>query len=290
MRSVVLSNGLLKLTAVPDFGGALATFQRLGRRPTSIFRSATLEGNLSSNVDPNDFALYVLVPWSNRIAGGFEYRGQWHALANNHPDDYPIHGYGWLAPWTVDRHSKTRLDLRHEHHGQVFDYISTLTYMLEGNTLLIDLSVCNLGSQPMPYGLGLHPWLPRDADTSLHANASGVWLETVDHLSGTHTALPNDWDFNSGRPLPTTWTNNAFSGWNGQATICWPARQLELHIQASEIEYFILYTPVSQGVFCFEPVTHPVNAHNLRQPQACPGLRILEPGGHTAIHVSFEVD
>lgn len=137
--------------------------------------------------------------------------------------------------------------------------------------------------------LGLHPWLPRDADTSLRAESSGVWLETADHLSGSHTVLPSDWNFNAERLLPAAWTNNAFSGWNGRATICWPTRQLELHIRAPKLEYFILYTPVSQPVFCFEPVTHPVDAHNLKEPWSHAGLRVLEPNASTSIHVSFEV-
>jgi hypothetical protein len=74
-----------------------------------------------------------------------------------------------------------------------------------------------------------------------------------------------------------------FDGWPGRARIAWPARGVALEIEA-DMDYFILYIPAGRDLFCFEPVDHPINAHNL---PGRPGLTVVAPGA--TLRLSIEI-
>jgi aldose 1-epimerase len=87
------------------------------------------------------------------------------------------------------------------------------------------------------------------------------------------------WDFSEGRELPSGWINNAFLGWDGRANIVWRDRNLALEVKAEPpLEVCIVYSPSAEAdFFCFEPVMHPVDAHNLPGSPQANGLVILQP-------------
>ncbi len=89
------------------------------------------------------------------------------------------------------------------------------------------------------------------------------------------------WDFARPSPLPEGWVNNGFSGWDGRATIFQPAEAIAISLTASAaLGIYILYSPSRDaGFFCFEPVSHPVDAH-ITAGQA--GLVPLAPGATTS--------
>ena len=149
-------------------------------------------------------------------------------------------------------------------------------YALHDGALEATLTVENRAPMRLPYGLGFHPWFPRHAGTSLTAGARRVWLEDERHLpTGVEPiAAHPDWDFSNGAPLPAGWINNGFDGWDGAATIVQPEDGIALSMQASpELDVFIVYSPSRDAdFFCFEPVSHPVDAHHGE------GLTVLEPG------------
>ncbi|TKB25687.1 MAG: aldose 1-epimerase, partial [Mesorhizobium sp.] len=75
-------------------------------------------------------------------------------------------------------------------------------------------------------------------------------------------------------PLPWDWVNNAFDGWNRRASIAQLEEGIGVTLTASpELGVYILYSPSSDAdFFCFEPVSHPVDAHHGE------GLTVLEDG------------
>ena len=105
--------------------------------------------------------------------------------------------------------------------------------------------------------------------------------ETDEHLPAGDAPVASRaaWDFAEPRALPAGWVNNAFLGWDGQARILWPERSLELDIEADPpLSTYILYSPSDKaGFFCFEPVTHSVDAHNLPGGPEANGLAVLAP-------------
>ena len=131
---------------------------------------------------------------------------------------------------------------------------------------------------PLPFGLGLHPFFPRMPDVRLQAGATGMWQAAPDHLPTVLQAPPAEADFHQLRPLPVgADINHSFEGWDGQARIVWPDRRLSLSMTADTSRY-VLYTPTDFDFFCFEPVDHAINAHNLPGLPQDHGLTILGTG------------
>ena len=139
----------------------------------------------------------------------------------------------------------------------------------------------NVGPEPLPFGLGFHPWLVRTPETLLEAKAERVALEGPDHLPTGEASVSSrpEWNFAAPRALPAAWINNAFLDWNGHASVFWPERALALDIVAEPpLSTCIVYSPAGGcGFFCFEPVSHPVDAHNLPGGPQGNGLVILAP-------------
>ena len=87
-----------------------------------------------------------------------------------------------------------------------------------------------------------------------------------------------DWDFSALRELPDGWINNAFLGWDGGAEILWLDRSLALEVAADLPLGYIVYSPSADSdFFCFEPVTHPVDAHNAPSDPEANGVVVLQP-------------
>ena len=207
---------------------------------------------------------------------GFVFDGQQHVPAPNRiGEPCPIHGDGWQQAWQVVSQDGDSVLLRLERHDLApFAYDAELRYTLEGDALVVELTVRNAGGLALPFGLGLHPWLPDPEGARVQASASQVWLSGPDKLPSMCSLLPPHWDFSSASPLPQDGVDNVFEGWDGLARISWPARGVQLSIEA-DMAYFILYAPPARDFFCFEPVDHPINAHNM---PAYPGLTVLAPG------------
>jgi len=289
--ALTLHDGVAEAVIVPDLGAGLAAYDLVGASVrTPLFRPC----REPRRAGPFDLALNLLVPWSNRISGGgFPFGGQFLALAPNLPGEpFPIHGNGFSSRWRTDRASadKAELSLRSDGPGP-FRYEAHARYSLAGGALTLRLSVRNLGARPLPFGLGFHPWIVRGAGTRLEAKAERVVLETHEHLPAGEAPVAShpQWDFAAPRGLPSEWINNAFLGWDGRATIVWLERGLALEIEADPpVSTYILYSPSDKaGFFCFEPVTHPVDAHNLPGGPEAHGLTILAPQEAMAVACRF---
>ena len=91
------------------------------------------------------------------------------------------------------------------------------------------------------------------------------------------------------RLLPDGWINNGFDGWNGAALIEWPSRGSRSRSSASDVlRTYILYSPGRDAsFFCFEPVSHVVDAHNLPGGPKANGLAILAPNEKAEIGCRF---
>lgn len=238
-----------------------------------------LRPRLSAGDGVFGLAMNLLAPFSNRISsGGFEHEGVFHELAPNLAGEaFPIHGDSLLKSWTVLMASDTHAHLR-LNNGTIgpWVYQADLHYELDEEGLKARLEMSNHG-RPLPFGGGFHPWFPRHADTRLQFSARNVWLEDAQHMPTQHVALEKAGFgvFDEPTPLPAAWVNNAFTGWNGHAQINQPSLGIEVLLQAeSPMDVAILYSPDAKSdFFCFEPVSHAVDAHN--QPGQ-PGLVILD--------------
>ena len=281
MPAIELSNGDARIVLRPDLGAGLTAFDVLHDGSWQpIFRRVD-----PSTAHPFALSNILLVPFSGRVSGGgFTFDRTFHALPRNvETEPYPIHGNGFSAAWDVASVSADSITLTLSAEGPgPFRYDARMSYRLESAGLVMELSLVNRARIRLPYGAGFHPWFVREPDTTLHAPARGVWLEQSDHLPKAYDAIAAhpDMDFSRPQPLPERWINNWFDGWNGKARIHWPRRGLVADVDASEaLRQYVVFSPAADaGFFCFEPVTHPVDAFNLPGKAEARGLKILEPG------------
>jgi aldose 1-epimerase len=164
-----------------------------------------------------------------------------------------------------------------------YRYRATLGYALDEGGLKCVLKMTNTG-ETMPFGGGFHPWFPRFSDTNVKFAASGVWLEDNSHLPIDHISLHErpEWNFDAGAGLPDDAINNAFSGWCGRARIVQPRLGIAVTLEAAApLNTLLVYSPGADSpFFCLEPVSHPVDAHNMPEK---PGLVVLETGATLAL-------
>lgn len=279
---LTLQDSLTRLTVAPEIGASLVNWVRLSDS-LPLLRPSDEQALASAN--PRKLACYPLVPWSNRIGGGgFDCPNGWLALqANTSHEALPIHGSAWQQPWQVIHQTEQAATL--ELHSQMpFPYHARFEIALHEGQLSLDLHVTHQGEQPTWYGLGLHPYLPRTPATRLQALARSVWLCDDDKLSSEHITIPADWDFNEQRALPQELVDNAFTDWNGQAYIVQPDHGYQLQCNTTDTNVYLLFCPTEQNFFCFEPVSHPVNAHHL---PGRPGLLLLHRDQTTRLRYSL---
>jgi aldose 1-epimerase len=280
-RTITIADGAALVSIRPDLGAGLSAydFLRNGQREP-LFRRAPDDAS-----DPFALSNILLAPWSNRVSGGgFPFAGRFHSLSPNiSGEPLPIHGSAFNADWTMEHRRDHSASLtRHNLGPAPFRFRAWVDYALKDGALTMTLSVVNDASEPLPYGLGFHPWLPRTPGTLLTAPAQRVWLEDERHLPAGLAPISDrpQWDFTAARRLPVGWINNFFAGWTGRAQVRWEDRGLALDVEADEaLSTYMLYSPSeASDFFCFEPVSHPVDAHNLPGGPEHHGLIILQPG------------
>lgn len=292
MKPLSLSSAAARITIRPDLGAGLTSFDVMHRGDwTPVFRSVDPETE-----HPFGLSNILLVPFSGRVSGGgFAFDGAFHPVERNmQTEQYPIHGSGFSAVWTVVESTAEAVTLSLDGNGPgPFRYDAAMTYRLSGATLVMELAVTNRAALTLPYGLGFHPWFVRDRNTCLTAHAGRVWLERDDHLPRALEPVSehSELDFNRRHDLPRSWVNNWFVGWDRQARIDWPDRDLAVVIEASELlSQYVLFSPSSDAdFFCFEPISHPVDAFNLPEGPIEHGMVRLAPGDELKARASFSV-
>lgn len=275
VERIELTAGAACLALVPELGGGIALLD-FGDRPV-------LRPWLGNQEHLFSLACNILVPFSNRISrDGFEWNNVHHSITPNFPGErFAIHGDGFQKRWHCEYSgTKARLFLNEGAIGP-WNYRAEQRIQLSECGLSIELSITNTGNIALPFGCGFHPWFPRTSASRLTFKAQGVWMEDKHHLPTEYCLLANtpDWDFSVPRALPAKPINNAYEGWQHIAHITQNENAVSCEITASNaLNTAIVYSPGSDAdFFCFEPVSHPVDAFN--QP-GYPGLREL-PAGQT---------
>jgi aldose 1-epimerase len=287
---IVLDDGHARAEVHPNLGAALGRYDVIvgDGRTLPIFQTSASAQRLG----PFALGLNLLIPFSNRISGGgFRHDGTFHALERNAADPYPIHGNALWLPWIVRAAAENSVSLGLTSNGPgPFRYVAEVDYTLEAGALSVRLAVTNRGASSLPFGAGFHPWFVRSPEARLTMSAAGYWTETADHLPDEHrpTAGDSRFDFSRGRPLPQTFFNNAFTGWDGRATLEWPDRRLAVDMVATPpLTTAILYSPSAAADYvCIEPVSHSVDAHNRSGDGVAPP-QVLSPAETLAVEVTM---
>lgn len=270
-----LRAGRLRLALRPSIGGSISAFDWVGDRSSRpILRQSP--GLVQKSLD---CCCFPLVPFVNRIRGGrFHFRGREIELEPNMAGDpSPLHGQGWLNPWSVEQAGERKIELvyRHDAAEWPWSYEARQEIVLDENGYASTLTCRNLGPGPMPCGLGQHPYFPCSAETRIQTGVTDVWTIDKDVLPVAKVPAEGRYDL-SDRLVCAQDLDNGFAGWGGTAEMTDPAWPYALRLSSSDAAFFQLYSPATGGIFVAEPVTHANAALNApEQDWAALGIRIL---------------
>lgn len=284
-RPIELSAGDARVDVLPHVGGAIAAYTWQGRPVLRRGPDAASDVRLT--------ACYPLVPYSNRIRDArvaFERRR--HVLDAGFGDGpHPIHGLGWQRPWDVVASSAHAATLALDHGRspggsrawpwpfrarQAF----RLTATEERSTLIVAMSIENTGDSAFPFGLGWHPYFPRDPTTTLVFDAASIWRNDASQLPIRRVPARGRWRFASPRAIGSAPIDNVFTGWNGIATLRSPASGIATSVEAdAACRFLVVFAPAGRDFVAIEPVTQETDAFNRAARGARgTGMRTLGPG------------
>jgi aldose 1-epimerase len=286
---LTLRSGSLELELSPSIGGAILRFDLVGERgPEAVLRRSN-----SPLLNVVDAASFPLVPFVNRIRGGcFDYRGRQVRLAPNMAGDpSPLHGQGWLGSWEVESCGEAKAGLRFEHRPGEWPwaYEARQHFQLDDDGLAVRLDCRNLSDEPMPCGLGQHPYFNCGPETRIDTRVSHAWTIDEHVLPVEKVPARGRYDL-SDRPVCDQDLDNGFSGWSGRARLTDPGWPFELELSSPLARFFQLYSPKAGGIFVAEPVTHANAALNAPEDEwEDVGIKLLEPGELMSLEMRIDV-
>ncbi len=279
---IELRAGETRVTLCPQMGGGVLSFSWRGR---DVFRpTREPEG-------PLDLASFAMLPFVGRITDGrFCVDGQNVQLPVNAPEVDPanaIHGHGWLAPWRATTEA-ARVHLIYDHLSDAWPWAYRAEQILEVDDLGLThtLVLTNISQTPMPAGMGLHPYFPRNGQTQLHALLRGEVNAPPDGIDMRDQG--RDWW--AGAAVSSRVVDRAYAFRQGDMTLTWPDRRLRLLIIPTEdYPHTVVYAPAGADFVCVEPISHLPDALNSAAPQSVTGLKWLAPGARWQASVRFQV-
>lgn len=259
---------------------------------------------------PTRSGIPILFPFPNRIRDGrFHYHGKDYQLPLNDPSGKnAIHGFCCRRPWRIVGQGVTgeAAWLTGEFQGSVdaadaaglwpADYRLRVTYRLTVDRLRIEADVDNPDQEPLPFGLGYHPYFTLPAadptrDGYLVSVSANSYWELQDNLP-TGKRLPVDESRNLFRPRPCQGLklDDILTGLP-DTTLAPPEGlcrrgllQDEQHqgvlrlFTSPDFRELVAFTPPHGRAIALEPYTCTTDAINLQQRGVDAGLLVLSPG------------
>jgi aldose 1-epimerase len=265
----------LEAVVLPEVGARLHRLRAFGH---DILR--TPDDRYEHGDDPFFWGSYVMAPWGGRIQAGTANLG-WRkiALEANFPDGSAIHGQVYDRPW--QRRPDGTLHIRAGGDGWPWVYEVGLRMEAVQRSLLMELTMTNRSADPMPAGLGMHPWFRRPLSVAIHGGSV--------HPLNTATSPPADPEPVHGAydlrklgtmadDLDATWADLA----EPPVELQWPQEGIRATMRiASPTIYVVAASPGNVDAIAVEPQTH--------APQGLRRLLRNEPGGLTMLESGQEL-
>jgi len=237
-----------------------------------------------------------LIPWPNRIADGrYRFAGTDNQLSLTEPKQAnAIHGLVRWANWTPVEQAADRVVMAHLLHpqpGYPFLLDLRLAYSLADDGLTVGIEATNVGTTPLPFGAGAHPYLTLGTEVidPLVLRAPGsTWIRSDDRQIpiGTEAVDGTPLDFRAPRPIGATVLDTGYGGLErdggGRARVelatADGSRSVTLWMGRA-FAWLMLFSGDTLAAdkrrvgLAVEPMTCPPNAF-----QTGVGLLVLEPG------------
>jgi aldose 1-epimerase len=178
---------------------------------------------------------------------------------------------------------------RHEARQWPWTYEAREEFRVDGKGLFIRVSCRNLGDEPMPCGLGEHPYFPCGPETRIDTEVGCAWTIDKNVLPVEKVAAHGRYDLKD-RLICGQDLDNGFGDWRGIARMSDPDWPYDLRLTSTEAKFFQLYSPAKGGIFVAEPVTH-ANAALNRPEDEWPdlGMRVLNPGEEMTLEMRLDI-
>jgi aldose 1-epimerase len=237
--------------------------------------------------DPWFWGSYPMAPWCNRIASGTTaVLGRALDLPATFPDGTAIHGQVSQAPWAQVGDGSFRI--RAGGGGWPWPYEVEQDVAARGRELELGLRLTNLAEEPMPAGLGIHPWFRRPVRVAIRADAA---YRSYAAPEAEPEPVAARFDRRRLEELPdgldACWTELT----EPPILLEWPSGGVRATIAtAPPVRYVVAASPAEIDAVAVEPQTHaPAGIRRLVNGE--PGaLTLLDPGATLAMTVRFAFD
>lgn len=246
----------------------------------------------------------LLAPWANRLDHDGFYANGKHYVLNPHLNNYrrdgakqPIHGLvTYASEWKVAHVSAddkgaevtSRLEFwRYPDYMAQFPFAHTLdmTYRLRDGVLEVETAIENHSTETMPVSIGYHPYF------KLHDSPRNNWKVTLPAkesyvLSGSLVATGEKkaMPYQSPQPLQGISLDDVLGGLvpgeSGRTEFAVEgAKERIAVLYGPKYPVAVVYSPADRDFICFEPMSGPTNAFNLKQAGKYADLQTIPPGG-----------
>ncbi|MEW5990992.1 MAG: hypothetical protein AB1736_06555 [Chloroflexota bacterium] len=259
-----IADGPLEVELLPWFGARIHRLRAFGQ---DIIRTPErLEVHLE---DPIGWGAYTMAPWCNRLPMVATAVGDRIVqVPESFGDGWALHGQVVDVPW--DRATDGSLVVQGGGGGWPWFYRVAQRITIHDASLHIALSLTNLADEPMPGGLGIHPWFRRPLEVRL---AGRRVVPSNRDPRAVLQPVTGDLDLRRLRPVPdgldAAWTDLD----DPIAELHWPKLGLraEISLRSEAGRCVALASPTNLEAVAIEPQTH--------LPQGLGRLLGGEPGG-----------
>jgi aldose 1-epimerase len=246
----------------------------------------------------------ILFPFPNRIRDGrFTWEGKQYQLPINSQGKHAIHGFVCYRPWNITKVTSNSVTATFD--SRAFPelvrlwpshFFCTSTYSFQsGGILTFEFTVQNIGEEPLPYGLGFHPYFRiHKEDAQLRSlfdygkfrkAAEPKWTAwELENLIPTGRMRPLEVDEElllDGTPLGQQRLDGVYQPDKPCTIITWYLRDstgLTIQAETEGFNTYVLFTPDHGEAVCIEPYTCTTNAINLHHRGIDTGLLTLRTG------------
>lgn len=269
---LTVSDGPIEVELLPEVGARLHRLRVFGH---DLLR--TPDDPAEHVSDPFRWGAYVMAPWCNRIAAvPTKVGGRTVSLASNFADGSAIHGQVMAAIWEVAADGSLRITAGGD--GWPWAYGCSLRVSIRGAVLQVAQSLTNLSDEPMPAGLGLHPWFRRPLELRIDAD-SGI-ASNLDP-DAVVTAASAGWDLRSMQAVPDDLDATWLSPGDPAVELRWPQLGIigTMRVQSTTEACIVVASPTELDAVAVEPQTHAPQGLRRFLRGERGAMHAIEPGG-----------
>jgi aldose 1-epimerase len=282
MEEVRLAGDSIEIVLLPTAGGRIHRLRAYGE---DLLR--TPEDPHLHLAEPFAWGAYPMAPWANRIsARRVRYADREVAVQANFPDGTAIHGQVCAMPWAIAGDGSLQIHAGGD--GWPWSYEVNERIEIVDRTVEVSLSLTNRSPDPMPGGLGLHPWFRSPVMVAIRGDRV---YEKNAAAEAQPRAVRGAFDRRRLGELPAgmdaTWVGIG----DPAAELVWPKSRIHLTMRVRASRACVVAArPAGSDALALEPQTHaPEGLRRLINGEP-DSLEIIAPGATLQLGVTLEID